>query len=165
MSQGQEKKPVLEGRDIVFECRECGKSLSIDCRGAGLNIRCPKCDSELEVPIPEGFDLAQIDQELSDAALEEIKKIKPSRSEPDEDAATVAASSMDATGDINTLRQELEGLRAERDILQKQHDDMLNAAQAVVRAMDEFRRTLDDIAQKPSHPLSIRHDDETQKLR
>ena len=29
--------------DIVFECPHCGKSLSIDPRGAGLVIRCTQC--------------------------------------------------------------------------------------------------------------------------
>ena len=64
MDHAESKNPTLEGRDILFQCGKCGRSLSIDGRGAGLNIRCPQCDSELEVPIPEGFDLAELDKEL-----------------------------------------------------------------------------------------------------
>ena len=47
--------------DIVFDCPQCGKSLAIDYRGAGLTIPCTDCGSHVEVPIPEGMELTDID--------------------------------------------------------------------------------------------------------
>ncbi|MCS6771738.1 MAG: zinc-ribbon domain-containing protein [Kiritimatiellae bacterium] len=38
--------------DIVFECPKCGKSLAIDERGAGLIVRCPQCQEDIQVPVP-----------------------------------------------------------------------------------------------------------------
>ena len=54
--------------DIVFECPHCGKSLSIDQRGAGLVIRCTQCAELVSVPIPDGMELDDFDatpEELS----------------------------------------------------------------------------------------------------
>lgn len=47
--------------DIVFDCPHCGKSLAIDYRGAGLTIECSDCGREVEVPIPEGMQITDID--------------------------------------------------------------------------------------------------------
>lgn len=47
--------------DIIFDCPYCGKSLAIDYRGAGLNVRCPDCGRNLQVPIPEGMEIADVD--------------------------------------------------------------------------------------------------------
>lgn len=37
-------------QDIVFNCPRCGKSLTIDHRGAGLMVPCPDCGSQVMVP-------------------------------------------------------------------------------------------------------------------
>lgn len=47
--------------DIVFDCPQCGESLVVDYRGAGLGIHCPKCGKEVLVPIPEGMELRDLD--------------------------------------------------------------------------------------------------------
>jgi transcription elongation factor Elf1 len=47
--------------DIVFDCPHCGKSLAIDYRGAGLTIPCTDCGRDVEVPIPEGMEMFDID--------------------------------------------------------------------------------------------------------
>lgn len=49
--------------DIVFECPKCGKSLVIDYRGAGLQITCSDCGTEVLVPIPDGMELGDLDLE------------------------------------------------------------------------------------------------------
>lgn len=51
----------IPATDIVFECPYCGKSLSIDQRGAGLVIACTQCQQMVTVPIPEGMELSDID--------------------------------------------------------------------------------------------------------
>lgn len=51
----------IPSTDIVFECPYCGKSLSIDQRGAGLVIECTACHQLVTVPIPEGMKLSDID--------------------------------------------------------------------------------------------------------
>jgi len=157
MSQAESKNPTLSGSDILFECGQCGKSLSIDCRGAGLNIHCPQCDSELEVPIPEGFDLAELDKEISASAEsdEELKAITgPVETE---------AVSSDEREQINKLMVELEALRAQRRYLEQQHTNMLKTIKAVTREVGEFHKALDDLASMLD-TLTGAQADETQKI-
>jgi len=47
--------------DIVFNCPHCGHSLCIDYRGAGLLTNCTECAKEVQVPIPEGMSIGDLD--------------------------------------------------------------------------------------------------------
>jgi uncharacterized protein YbaR (Trm112 family) len=38
--------------DISFSCADCGQQLMVDESGAGLTVRCPKCDQNLTIPSP-----------------------------------------------------------------------------------------------------------------
>lgn len=51
----------IKDTDIVFDCPYCGKSLAIDYRGAGLSIPCSDCGRSVEVPIPQGMEITDID--------------------------------------------------------------------------------------------------------
>ena len=51
----------IRDTDIMFDCPECGKSLVIDYRGAGLQIECSTCGAKVLVPIPEGMELSDLD--------------------------------------------------------------------------------------------------------
>jgi hypothetical protein len=140
MSQTEQQKVTMAGTDILFECRECGKSLSIDCRGAGLNIRCPQCDTELEVPIPEGFDLAEIDKDIATATVieEEIKSgpVETAEAEP-------PAAGAEPNG---ALRKDLETLRAQNQYLIQQYNDVLKTVQDAQLQVHEFHEALDKLS-------------------
>jgi predicted RNA-binding Zn-ribbon protein involved in translation (DUF1610 family) len=51
----------IRDTDIVFDCPNCGKSLVIDYRGAGLQIDCSACGTSVLVPIPDGMELTDLD--------------------------------------------------------------------------------------------------------
>ncbi|MBR4354566.1 MAG: hypothetical protein IKP97_04625 [Kiritimatiellae bacterium] len=51
----------IRDTDIVFDCPQCGKSLVIDYRGAGLTINCSDCGTPVLVPIPDGMDIKDLD--------------------------------------------------------------------------------------------------------
>ena len=63
-------------QDIVFDCPHCGKSLVIDRRGAGMQIRCPECNGTVTVPQPDYDEVSAEDlrlHELEDA-LQDCKR-------------------------------------------------------------------------------------------
>ncbi len=53
----------IRDTDIVFDCPHCGHGLVIDYRGAGLVISCVQCGQPVQVPIPEGMHLSDLDQD------------------------------------------------------------------------------------------------------
>lgn len=130
MNQADSRKATLVGSDILFECRQCGKSLVIDCRGAGLNIQCPQCENELEVPIPDGFDLSQLDKEIT--AEEDVPPAAPAR------------------GAVGKLPAELETLLAEKQQFIQRQADLRDAVKTISRQLDEFRKALDKFGAGPA---------------
>lgn len=74
-ASGQDGAPVAEGireTDIVFDCPHCEKSLAIDFRGAGLMITCPDCGNRIQVPIPDGMDVSDLDSSQEDQRVRVI---------------------------------------------------------------------------------------------
>jgi transcription elongation factor Elf1 len=142
MKRVKSKNPVLDGSDILFECGQCGKSLAIDCRGAGLNVHCPECDSELEVPIPEGFDLAELDKAISDSAVAD-REVRVQTPNSDDEVAAISAA---ADAEINRLKAEIETIHAQQTDLTSQNAEMLEAIKAVKSQIDKLHEALDKLA-------------------
>lgn len=57
VEQDVEIKPT----DIVFDCPSCGHNLCVDYRAAGLQVPCSDCGAIIQVPIPEGMQLDDLD--------------------------------------------------------------------------------------------------------
>jgi len=72
MGEIPELEDEIKDTDIVFDCPHCGKSLAIDYRGAGLTITCSDCGNDIEVPIPEGMEIGDVDSTLEDQELRVI---------------------------------------------------------------------------------------------
>jgi transcription elongation factor Elf1 len=140
MNRAESKNPTLSGSDIIFDCGRCGKSLAIDCRGAGLNISCPHCDSELGVPIPEGFDLAELDKEISESISSGKTAAAP--------AAAAHSSSSALSGEAAAPGTEGENIRIPERFSSVQRDDMLNSVRAVRKLLDDLRVALDELGGK-----------------
>ena len=60
---GSDQDGEINDNDIVFDCPHCGHGLVINYRGAGLIINCTECNEPVQVPIPDGMELADLDQE------------------------------------------------------------------------------------------------------
>jgi transcription elongation factor Elf1 len=123
--------------DIVFDCPYCGKSLAIDYHGAGLNIQCTDCGSNVVVPIPEGMELSDLDStpEEQDIRMMNLRKL-------------LAASEQRVEG----LEREIEELTGRRKILEKQHADhrarlagILEKVAAIQKSQADTYRALDAI--------------------
>ncbi len=77
----------VSDRDILFDCPQCGKSLCIDERGAGLVVTCTDCGQRMQVPTKEeqsmsgapGSETELLGPGAIDASAEEILKEKVER--------------------------------------------------------------------------------------
>lgn len=94
----------IKETDIVFDCPNCGKSLAIDYRGAGLTIKCSDCGSDVQVPIPDGMEIEDLDSPSED---QEIRIIQLRR------------SLMNAQDRIGILENAVEDLMQRRDALER----------------------------------------------
>jgi DNA replicative helicase MCM subunit Mcm2 (Cdc46/Mcm family) len=47
--------------DIVFDCPNCNHNLVVDYRAAGLQVPCSQCGTIIQVPIPDGMLLEDLD--------------------------------------------------------------------------------------------------------
>ncbi|MBU4198947.1 MAG: hypothetical protein KKG09_07465 [Verrucomicrobia bacterium] len=135
MTDSKENREELGENDIVFDCPHCDKSLAIDYRGAGLAIHCPDCGEEIEVPIPEGVDITDIDR----LGVVEVKDAGDSISS----AETMAIP--ESPDQIRMLMTELDELRFRRRFLEQQRNKAVKGLQAMERQVTALRTALDQI--------------------
>ncbi len=98
----------IKETDIVFECPHCSKSLCIDYRGAGLFITCPDCSNRIQVPIPDGMEISDLDSS-SEEQEARIIHMREALS-----AAKTRVRELEAeVADLQDRRQKLEKLRTD----------------------------------------------------
>ena len=132
MAESDEKQEGISENDILFTCNQCGKSLTIDCRGAGLMIHCPDCGEDIQVPIPEGVDISDIDR----LGAVEVRGAE----EPEE-----AARFPESPDEIRMLMTELDELRFRRRYLEKQRAENVKWLRVLGQQMTAMRTALDQI--------------------
>lgn len=121
----------IKDTDIIFDCPYCGKSLAIDYRGAGLNIPCSDCGRLVEVPIPEGMDIGDIDK--SDEEMEHV-------------VLSLRKSLAAAESRISQLEGEVVELETRRQALEKLRTEAVYKNGAVLEQVGLIQKSLDDIA-------------------
>lgn len=105
MTQGSDADVAIKETDIIFDCPNCGKSLAIDYRGAGLTIKCSDCGSDVQVPIPDGMEIEDLDRPLED---QEVRIVQLRR------------SLQNAQDRIALLESSIEDLMQRRDVLERE---------------------------------------------
>jgi len=139
MSDGADESAEIKETDIVFDCPHCGKSLAIDYRGAGLTIPCTDCGKPVQVPIPEGMEVTDLD---SSDEEQEIRILNLRR-------ALSAAEQK-----IQLLAAEIEELTNRRDALEKVRTQniykfgmILEKTGAIQKALEDCLKALQKIAE------------------
>ncbi len=129
--------------DIVFECPYCGKSLSIDQRGAGLVIECTACQQMVTVPIPDGMELSDIDlpPEERETQLSNMRVVLGQAqrrvAELTEENATLREANSAAEKSFSVRNRRLNDLRALCHSLLKNQTEAAELLSRLRRLLDE----------------------------
>ncbi|MBT3191794.1 MAG: hypothetical protein HN341_04500 [Verrucomicrobia bacterium] len=122
------KEPAdIKDTDIVFDCPHCGKSLAIDYRGAGLTIKCSDCGNDVQVPIPEGMEIEDIDSTIEDQEVRIIHLRKSLTSAQDR---------------IQALESAVEQLSSRRESLEKNRTDCMYRMGQVLEKISTIETSL-----------------------
>ncbi len=117
----------IKDTDIVFDCPHCGKSLAIDYRGAGLAIPCTDCGNPVEVPIPSGMDISDLDDSEED---KEIRILNLRRIIAQSEAR------------IAELESELESVYERRETLEKLRSENMYRFGRITEKVDEIQSAM-----------------------
>lgn len=132
MANGTDEPSEIKESDIVFDCPNCQKSLAIDFHGAGLTISCPDCAGRIQVPIPEGMDVADIDSSSQD---QEVRIIH---------MREVLSASQNRMLEIES---ELQDLEKRREALERIRSENAVRFDVIGREVEAIQRSLVRIAE------------------
>lgn len=119
---------AIKDTDIVFDCEFCGKSLAIDYRGAGLTIPCSDCGRSVQVPIPDGMDISDLD------GSDDEKEIR---------ILNMRKSLASAENRIHQLETEIEELEARREFLERTRTDGMQRIGIMAEKLDAIEAAAD----------------------
>ena len=131
MSEMPQDGAEIKDTDIVFDCPHCGKSLAIDYRGAGLMIPCTDCGKNVQVPIPGGMEITDVDisDEEKEARIVNLRR-------------SITASEMR----IKQLEAEVEELTVRRDQLEKVRAENMFRFGTILEKTGSIQKSLEEIA-------------------
>ena len=124
-----EGRPISES-DIVFNCSHCGHSLVIDYRGAGLVINCTECGEAVEVPIPEGMQLDDLDQSPAEQEAQ-IGILRTKLAKAEERIGGLVS-------ELAAMKEERARAESEREILESRLEEARAALEKFMKARDEI---------------------------
>ena len=130
MTDRPDDSTEIKETDIVFDCPHCGKSLAIDYRGAGLTIPCTDCGKNVQVPIPEGMEITDID---SSEEEQEVRILNLRRS--------LAA----AEQKIEQLSAEVEEMTSRREMLEKVRMNYISRFGVVMEKVASIQKSIEEI--------------------
>lgn len=129
MGDAENDTAEIRDTDIVFDCPHCGHGLVIDYRGAGLIVTCTNCHKPVQVPIPAGMDISDLDQEP-----ENLQKR----------VSTLRAALEKSEAHEHELEQEVEKLTAAKDNFERQKKGQIHRLAEIRGACEHVQRVLNE---------------------
>ncbi len=141
-TQDEDGELDIRDTDILFECPKCGKSMVIDYRGAGLTIPCTDCKHPVDVPIPKGMDLTDLDSSPADQGVRVIQM---------RELLSDAQRTMYAQDNlIESLRAEIESANRRAEATEKRFQNIRREAEVIQRAIEQMGRIINDTGARRS---------------
>ncbi len=131
-----EGHPISES-DIVFNCPHCGHSLVIDYRGAGLIINCTECGEQVDVPIPEGMQLEDLDQSPEDQEAQ-IGNLRRMLAKSEDRAAGLVT-------ELASIREERAKADTACEVLESRLEKARNTLAEILKSQEELTSRLQSL--------------------
>ncbi len=139
MAQNDEISESFPAKDIVFDCRGCGKSLVINALGAGLTITCPECGAEQQVPLPDD------EEAVGPAAKHQSPALAAEDPGAESELTEISEVLANARERVNALTSENDALQFRCRFLEKRQALAFQNLQAFQREVTAIRKAFDRI--------------------
>jgi transcription elongation factor Elf1 len=130
----------IRSTDVVFDCPHCGHNLCVDFHGAGLMLNCTECSKEVQVPIPEGMNVDDLDL-TPEQALTQLFQTRRALARADKHIAE--------------LEEVVASLKERRSVLEKARMNTLHHYAELSSLCQAVQRSQTEISGVVNHMLDI----------
>lgn len=111
----------IKPTDIVFDCPNCGHNLCVDYRAAGLPVPCSDCGAIIQVPIPDGMQIDDLDSDPGEM-LQKLLQTRRMLVKAEAAAQKAGEKVVELTMQLADCRKTLLAVRARIETLQEAAD-------------------------------------------
>ncbi len=111
----------IKPTDIVFDCPNCGHNLCVDYRAAGLQVPCSDCGAIIQVPIPDGMQIDDLDSDPGEM-LQQLLQTRRMLVKAEAAAQKAGEKVVELTMQLADCRKTLLAVRARIETLQEAAD-------------------------------------------
>lgn len=104
--------------DIVFDCPNCNHNLVVDYRAAGLQVPCSQCGTIIQVPIPDGMHLEDLDCDPGEL-LQQLLQTRRMLVKAEQAAQQLGEKIVEMTQKVADYRKALLAVKARVETLQE----------------------------------------------
>lgn len=121
--------------DIVFDCPNCNHNLVVDYRAAGLQVPCSQCGTIIQVPIPDGMLLEDLDCDPGEL-LQQLLQTRRMLVKAENAAQQLGEKIAEMTQQVADYRKTLASVKARMETLQEAADLAKATRQDIVKLLD-----------------------------
>ncbi len=121
--------------DIVFDCPNCNHNLVVDYRAAGLQVPCSQCGTIIQVPIPDGMLLEDLDCDPGEL-LQQLLQTRRMLVKAENAAQQLGEKIAEMTQQVAEYRKALQAVKARMETLQEAAD-LANATRQDITTLIE----------------------------
>jgi hypothetical protein len=121
--------------DIVFDCPNCNHNLVVDYRAAGLQVPCSQCGTIIQVPIPDGMHLEDLDCDPGEL-LQQLLQTRRMLVKAEQAAQQMGEKIVEMTQKVADYRKALLAVKARVETLQEAAELANTTRQEIVTQID-----------------------------
>lgn len=121
--------------DIVFDCPNCNHNLVVDYRAAGLQVPCSQCGTIIQVPIPDGMHIEDLDCAPGEL-LQQLLQTRRMLVKAEAAAQQLGEKIVEMTQQVAEYRKALLAVKARSETMQEAFDLAAAARQDIAKLID-----------------------------